>query len=715
MKILVLCDSMGIGGAETHVLTLVRGLCERGHSVTLAAGYGELTPRLIKECGKRLDFVGLKSGDRSLLGIVRYLAGLRSIIRATRPDVIHAHSRMTAFCVGLLRRVTILPNFRFCVTAHAKYSINALLGILSVWGDGCIAVSEDIRDNLAENYRVDAERITVIPNGVCTDCAREVEMIGNKAETVVFVSRLDGDTSLGAYCLCDIAGRLATLCPDIRIKIVGGGSELDGVKKAAEASPLLEVSGGRADLKSVYNNASLVIGVSRVALEGMAAERNVILFGDEGALGLLDGEKLEPAEKTNFTCRGCGVRDSEFLYREIKRFMDLPRHDRDKMAKQNREYAAKYHSAERMTELTEEVYRRLLTNSVKITVGGYYGFGNMGDEALLDALIDHIKENEPDTDIRVLSKTRVRRGGAELVCRYSPISVAHSLLRSDIFILGGGSLLQNETSCRSLVYYCLLLMTAKLCGCRCILLSNGVGPVNGGIWRRLTAFALSLADRISVRDRASAELIAEISSGRIEAELSADLCFLAPIKAEEDGRTADIKRSVGGDYAVIALKGNGGTELEDIKSTLKANDLSGVFVAMDESKDRVKAQKGAALCGGIFAENLSRETLLGIMNGAKAVLGERLHALVFASTVGTPFVALGDSIKVKGFFEESVGLARVPSEDLEETLRGVIALPRAFFDVSDSRKRAFVSAHMLTESIREAKKSKNAKKFIKSS
>ena len=709
VRILILCDSMGIGGAETHVLTLSKGLCAKGHSVTVGADYGELTPRLIKECGERLDFVGLKPGDRSLWGIARYLAALHSVIKSICPDVIHAHSRMTAFCVSLLRRMTALPPFRFCVTAHAKYPKSALRSLLSVWGDGCIAVSEDIKENLAEHYRVRREKITVISNGVnIVEC----EKTDREGENLTFISRLDGDTSHGAYCLCDIADKLHNEYPSLQMKIVGGGSELQTVKKAAKGLPCLEVLGVRADLDRVYKESALVIGVSRVALEGMSAARNVLLFGDEGALGLLDSDKLERAEQTNFTCRGCGVGDSEFLYREIKRFLDLPQHDRDKMAKQNREYAAKYHSAEMMTELTEEVYRRLLTPAVKIAVGGYYGFGNMGDEAILDTLVDHIKMIYPETDLCVLHKKQGRRNGAELVCRYSPISVAKTLLWADIFVLGGGSLLQNETSCRSLVYYCFLIIISKLCGCRCILLSNGIGPINGGIWRRLTALALSFADSISVRDRASAKLVSELTSGRIEAPVASDVCFLAPTEAEIEKIKVEVSKER---YAVIALRGDGKTELDFVARALEANCLFGIFVAMDEQADNNRAKKGAAICGGAFVREISKDKLLGIMKGARVVMGERLHSLVFASIVGTPFVALGDSTKVKSFFEEITGLSVVWDKSLDDALRQVLAMPIESFSVNECRKRAMISSLMLKEGIREAKKSKNAKKFIKSS
>jgi polysaccharide pyruvyl transferase WcaK-like protein len=103
------------------------------------------------------------------------------------------------------------------------------------------------------------------------------------------------------------------------------------------------------------------------------------------------------------------------------------------------------------------------------------------------------------------------------------------------------------------------------------------------------------------------------------------------------------------------------------------------------------------------------------MKGAGVVMGERLHSLVFASIVGTPSVALGDSTKVKSFFEEITGPSVVLDKSLDDALRQVLAMPVESFSANECRKRAMISSLMLKEGIREAKKSKNAKKFIKSS
>ena len=46
MRILILTMSMGIGGAETHVLTLSEAYLRAGHSVHVASCGGVLTDRL---------------------------------------------------------------------------------------------------------------------------------------------------------------------------------------------------------------------------------------------------------------------------------------------------------------------------------------------------------------------------------------------------------------------------------------------------------------------------------------------------------------------------------------------------------------------------------------------------------------------------------------------------------------------------------------------
>lgn len=118
-----------------------------------------------------------------------------------------------------------------------------------------------------------------------------------------------------------------------------------------------------------------------------------------------------------------------------------------------------------------------------IVVSGYYGFANAGDEAMLAAMIEALTDIEPAIKITVISgnpeDTRQRHGVAA-VYRLNYPEIARVLAKSQLLISGGGSLLQDVTSERSLYYYLSIMMLAKKLGKPVMLYAQGIGPVRGG-------------------------------------------------------------------------------------------------------------------------------------------------------------------------------------------------------------------------------------------
>jgi len=93
---------------------------------------------------------------------------------------------------------------------------------------------------------------------------------------------------------------------------------------------------------------------------------------------------------------------------------------------------------------------------VKIVISGYYGFGNAGDEAILEAMVRDLRALAPGARLVVLSAdpaATAARCGVEAVPRMHLPSVLGALRGADLFISGGGSLLQDATSWRSVPYY----------------------------------------------------------------------------------------------------------------------------------------------------------------------------------------------------------------------------------------------------------------------
>ena len=168
MKILMLIDSLDIGGAETHVETLARELSSMGHEITVACAGGQLIKNL--KCSK-IRYIPLPrflKGERKgsdLHFTLRFLPLKVAISRAieqSNPDLVHAHTRKTAFLAHSICQRRKIP---LAVTVHALFSMKFPKNILSKWGDATIAVSEDIKNHLLKLKNTKL-KIEIIPNGV---------------------------------------------------------------------------------------------------------------------------------------------------------------------------------------------------------------------------------------------------------------------------------------------------------------------------------------------------------------------------------------------------------------------------------------------------------------------------------------------------------------------------------------------------------------------
>ena len=114
-----------------------------------------------------------------------------------------------------------------------------------------------------------------------------------------------------------------------------------------------------------------------------------------------------------------------------------------------------------------------------ILISGYYGFDNIGDESILRTLVTSLRERIPNCSLTVLSHdpaaTR-EKYGVEAVERMSPLAIARAVRRCDMLISGGGSLLQDVTSSKSLHYYLAIIRFAQLLGKKVLIYSQGIGP-----------------------------------------------------------------------------------------------------------------------------------------------------------------------------------------------------------------------------------------------
>ena len=142
----------------------------------------------------------------------------------------------------------------------------------------------------------------------------------------------------------------------------------------------------------------------------------------------------------------------------------------------------------------------------KIAISGYYGFDNFGDEAVLEVLLSEIK----DFDVTVFSSNPSRTSETYVVksvYSFDVFKLIKTLFSGDILISGGGSLLQDVSSAKSLIYYLFVIYTALLFRKKVIMFAQGIGPIQNGLLKNLTFFALKKSDYVSVRDEVSQKLL----------------------------------------------------------------------------------------------------------------------------------------------------------------------------------------------------------------
>lgn len=661
-KILMALMGLEIGGAETHVVELSKELRRRGCEVVVVSNGGVYEKELL-DAGVKCLRAPLHR--RSLPLMLRSLRILRRVIREEKPDVVHAHARIPAFLCGILHRQM---GFPFVTSAHWVFHVNPMLRRLTDWGECTVAVSDDIREYLKENYGVPDRHIFTTINGIdIYKFSPDVSGAGVLREfgftqdrpTVVYVSRMDESRALVARHLVEIAPRLRERIPDVQILIAGGGDVFDEINAAAEAvnaaagERFVVMTGARTDINEIVAAGDVFVGVSRAALEAMAGAKPVVIAGNEGYIGLFDESRLPLAQESNFCCRGCEAAAPELLYRDLTHALcELDAEQRAQLGRCGREVIGRFYSVARMADDCALAYREALAEHRRILISGYYGFENLGDDAILLALRGELQKHAPGTALCVLSKrpeeTR-ERCGLEAAGRFSPFAVLRELKRCTLFLSGGGSLLQDSTSTRSLLYYTTLIRLAAKRGKHVVFYANGIGPVRREKNRERVREAAQSADRITLRDADSLRELRAMGVADEAIAVAADPVYSLPRGDRAEGARRLAALGVPADRPIVGVsvrftKGTEGKSAEFARFCDRvAQRASVVFLVMQQGNDdaaceRVRAQMTEASWS--VSAPYDPSGMMSMIACMDAVVSTRLHSIIFAAHERVPVLGV---------------------------------------------------------------------------
>lgn len=671
-----------VGGAKTHIMNMVTGLAKRNEVMLLSFRAGPFADEA-RERGIDVRVIERHNPFRAA-------RAMRDLVDEFRPDIIHCHGGRANLMGAMVRRSRRVP---VVTTVHSDYKLDYLgnpfkqhtFGTANAVALRFLDFYQPVADRMARTLierGFDPERIVKIYNGM--DFSRPT---GDFDRAAYLRDTFGAEIEEGDV-LCGIAARLTAVkdiattvrafaealkeAPQLRLFIAGEGEDEDMLRRLCSqlgVADRVTFCGWVSPVEPFFRamDINLLSSVSETfpysILEGICAGCATICSDVGGMPELIDtGENgyIFP------------VGDDKQLARYMARLANDAGLRRT-FAEALYEKASRDFSRDRMCERQEANYRHLLARFHRpkderesIVICGAYGRGNAGDDAILKAIVQEMRALDPERTICVMSRrpreTRlIYRTGA--IYTFNVFAVLRQFRRAALYINGGGSLMQDVTSTRSIWYYCYTLRAAKKRGCKVMMYGCGIGPINRAGNRKMAARIIDRSvDRITLRDDNSRALLAEMGVTRPDIRVSADPTIILDPAPREVVNLALEQSGIdpAGRYIGFGLRHWKGLDAALPEIAAAANyayekhGLIPVFVPIEFPSDLTPAERVGALLRCPWHAVRTRqpiEVTIGILARMKAVVGIRLHSLMFSAGQGVPVVGMSYDIKVDGFLK----------------------------------------------------------------
>ncbi len=660
-NIVILTMGLEIGGAETHIVELAIALKNQGHNITVFSNGGAYVERL-ESLG--IAHIHAPMNNKHPVNLWRSYKIVKHFCKKQRVSVIHSHTRITNFIAHNVCKRMRIP---MVTTVHGRFRLGMFAKFFSKWGDRAIAVSEDLRQYVIDGYNMSPDKVSITVNGIDLEnfsksqnsALRTQYGISDENKIILCVTRIDPDASESAFRLLEAAPLIYKSAPDTKIMIVGGGKQFEQLKQrvnevnACTDANFAQALGAKTNIADYLHIADAFVGVSRAALEAMACEVPTVLIGNGGYLGIYSAETHAACIGTNFTCRGYPHISADQLAQVLL-----------SVTKQSDQYAENIKAAR---QLVEQCYSVTAMASdalaaytaaeddlrpVDLMLSGYYGTHNFGDDITLNAIIQNISKEYPLKNITILNhskKNDYKDKRIRVIHRFDLLHILPMMRKSKLFMLGGGSLLQDVTSNRSIFFYLFMLRFANKLGCKTMIYGNGIGPIIKKRHQRQLLKILKKVDRITIRDNVSYNYLLKNGLGTDSITLTADEAYNYDITG-----TFELPNNITfpADKKILLINLRTYTSYaKDISSDIAAavkqaalkHDLFPVLLPVQFTQDYPLLQKVSAqldISHHIFTHQLSEQQIIALIQKCDCVLTERLHPVVFAARMQKPFVCI---------------------------------------------------------------------------
>ena len=719
MKVIHLISGGDSGGAKTHVLSLLQHLNE-----TITAQLVCFRDGPFAEEARSMGIPTKIMGGNNILKIRRELA---DYIRREGFQIVHCHGSRANMTGALLRKITGLP---VVTTVHSDYRIDYMgrplarctFGVINTWAlrrlDYRVGVSDAMVDLLISRG-FPADRFFAIYNGI------DFTPAPDQGDRLPYLRSLGADVEADSV-VVGIAARLnpvkdmSTLirgfaegyksCDRLRLVIAGDGEERAKLTALARELGVERqvtfagwISGGMDRFYSALDInvlTSLSETFSYALTEGARFHLATISTAVGGIPYLIDqgvnGFLIRPGDWKDLGRRLAALGGDPALRHEMGERLFEKASARFSIGE----------TVDTQLRIYEEIVRRHSrprTGRDGVVICGAYGRGNAGDDAILEAILGEMRSIDPDMPVTVLSKDPMSTRRSYRVRAVSRLDLAGwlgAMRRARLYINGGGNLIQDVTSRRSLWFYLMNIRAAKWAGCRVQMYGCGIGPVTRENHRKLAAKVLNRnVDVITLREPDSLEELKSMGVTGPRIELTADPALTLPPAPDEKTDSVLLRAGIPprGRYICFALRPWPGFQAKAplfgaaARYAWETYGLTPVFTAVEKGQDPAAARQAAQTLEGVphyFLDDAGAAgTIIGALSRMEIVVSMRLHALIFSAGQGIPLAGVVYDPKVSAFLRYIGQENFTDLEDLtERTLPAMI--DRAAAQASDKDAQA---------------------------
>jgi polysaccharide pyruvyl transferase CsaB len=323
--------------------------------------------------------------------------------------------------------------------------------------------------------------------------------------------------------------------------------------------------------------------------------------------------------------------------------------------------------------------------SKMILIAGYYGFGNMGDEAILSSILEDLRGIYSNPDIVVVSGDSQKTECVHCVkaVPWNGVGeITNAMRECDAVIIGGGGIFHDywgfdETKVLTpehigIPFFTSISLLASIFNKPLMLYAVGVGPLKSDIGKHYVRAIIEQADIITVRDEESKQELINLGETRDCLYVAADPVFRLPVKSDQVGNKA-LKNLILG----VALRNWDVGISPDLWEQEVANAIDKfldfhptadvLFIPFQDSREKLLNDQGCAervrgkMRNAKLTKNVNAscrlEEKIVALEQCDLVLGMRLHALILAACRGIPMIGLAYDPKIKRLMEQ-IGMGK---------------------------------------------------------